>query len=389
MKIYLFESAKIKRSPRRSVLHRHILILALFAFLFIPAISHADHFGLIEDGWEERIKLSLLKIANLDYENGLRIIDEYITDHPNNPGGYFFYAASIQEKVQKYNDPKDIKRFLTYANICVNLCLRRLDKNPEDIKASLFLGGIYGYMGLVKVRRRQMVRAFMDGVRARKRLEYVISKRPDIPDAYFGLGMLYYFSSRKAIEEGGAQGWLVRKLITHGKDLRKKGIEMTERAIHDGSLAKEYARSSLMWMRFYEKEYDRAKTLAVEISSRYPRDNTSTWLLGRVALIKGNCSDAKLWFGRTMEINKDIGIDKSRFQDVEMAIKMADACGEIERRRWDQADALADKIEAWLDDDPKIVIEYQDENYLISYWKEEIDRVKAKIKKGRLSFRSR
>jgi len=144
-----------------------------------------------------------------------------------------------------------------------------------------------------------------------------------------------------------------------------------------------------MWMRFYGKDYDRAQTLAREISARYPRDNASAWLLGRIALIRDDCASAKLWFERTLEVNKAIGIDKSSFQDVTMAIKMADVCGAIEGRRWDEASGLTEGIEAWLDDEPKIVIEYQDENYLISYWKEEISRIKSEIKKGRLVFRSR
>lgn len=358
-----------------------LLLAALAVFLIIfPGLASADHYGMVEDGWEDHIKAAIFKVADTDFEEGLSMFEEYIKAFPKEPGGYFFYAAGVQEKIQKYNDFSDMPRFSRYAKKCERLCRKKLQENPDDNVSRLFLGAINGYIGLLEAKQRKLVRAFWDGVEAKKYLERVALERPEIPDTYFGLGMLYYFASRKSEKEGMVVSWIIKKFITHGKNMRDEGVEYLKRSINGESLAKDYALSALMWIHLYERRYDEAERIARIMAERFTRDNISRWILARVALVRNNCLEAKGWLNDIVSINQRENIPMSRYPDVKIALKMADLCQNIKNRRWDIAVKLNEEVEEWLYDDPKAVIEYQDERNLISFWKEENLLIQRKLR---------
>lgn len=336
--------------------------------------SYADHYGMIQDGWEARIRDGVFKVASADFENGIVIFDEYINLFPNDPAGYFFSAAAVKEKMQKSNNMSEIKRFYNYAKTGKRLCKKRLRKNKSDYIARLYLGAIQGYIGLLEVKRGRLIRALFNAIDSKSNLEKVAKNRPEIPDTYFGLGLLYYFSSLKSKNTGGISGWIIKKFITNGKDLSKKGMELTIRSINEGSLGLDYAKSALVWMRFYEKEYDETALLANEMSQRFPSDIASRWILGRVALIRDDCDSAKEWFTEIKRINEENGLPAAKFPDLDAVLKMSELCKSVEQKRWERVDILKKDISDWLDDDPKIVIEYQDHKSVIASWKEKVNQ---------------
>ncbi|MGK7345922.1 MAG: hypothetical protein ACNS63_08960 [Candidatus Nitrospinota bacterium M3_3B_026] len=358
---------------------QRLSILAAILLFSASGPAVAAHYGLVEDGWEERIKTAIFKVADTDFEEGLSIVAEYIEAFPENPGGYFFYAAGVQEKIQKLNVPDEIGRFYEYAEKCEKLCERRLRKNPGDTAARFFLGGIHGYTGLLEAKRRRMVKAFLSGVESKKHLERVAAERPETPDTYFGLGMLYYFSSRKSEEGGRLLSWIIRKFITDGKNMKAEGVEMIKRSIIGGSLARDYALSSLMWIHLYEGQYEQAGQIARNMSRRFTRDTASRWVLGRVALEKRECAQARLWFEDILDIAARKGLPSSRYPDVTTAIDMADLCESMNSARWGEADRLIDSIRERLEGDPKIVIEYQDEKNLLKRWNSELERARRTV----------
>ncbi len=362
--------------------HRFASFLVFVALMFAltPSVSRADYHGVIEKGWEDRMRQGIFYVANSEFERGLAVFDEYIKAFPQNPGGYFFYAAAVQEKIQKFNKTNEFHRFFKYAKKCKKVCRKNLEKDPDDIIAKLYLGGIHGYIGLIEVKRRNMMRAFINGVDARKALEEVVKKRPEIPDTYFGLGLLYYFASRSAQKEGGMQGWFVRKFILHGEDMRKEGIEATLKSIEENALAKDYARASLMWMRFYEGDYEKSGRMAKLMANLYPRDNSSRWVLARLALMKNDCAGAVKFLGQIDEINTTLGQTAKDYPGVTIAQKMAGQCEMIKKEEWSLAKKLNVEVEDWLNGKPVVTIEYQNEKDLLAYWKKENRRIEHAIK---------
>lgn len=358
---------------------RSLSVTAALLLSVGAAPAWAAHHGLVEDGWEGRIRTAIFKVADTDFEDGLAIVAEYIEAFPENPGGYFFYAAGVQEKIQKLNDPGEIDRFYEYAGKCERLCEKKLRENPGDTAAMFFLGGVHGYIGLLEAKRRHMIKAFLSGVEAKKNLERVAAERPEIPDTYFGLGMLYYFASRKSQEGGYLLSWIIRKFITDGKNMKPEGVEMIKRSIVGGSLARDYALSSLMWIHLYEGQYEQAGQIAANMSQRFTRDTASRWVLGRVALERKECSRARRWFEDILDIAARKGLPPSRYPDVEAAIDMADLCESMGSARWEEAERLIGRMENRLERGLRIVIEYQDEKNLLEYWENELARARRTV----------
>ncbi|MBI4666467.1 MAG: hypothetical protein HY751_08670 [Nitrospinae bacterium] len=350
--------------------------VALFAAAlgyFAPGVSQALPPDMVAKGWEDRIRLAIVKISNTDFEDGLKIIDEYIKANPGRGDGYFYYAAGVQEKIQKLNDLSDLKRFSNHSNTGIEILERALAKNPNDTISRMYLGAMYGYMGLLEARQRNMLQAFMDAVEAKKNLERAMAERPDIPDIYFGLGMIYYFASRKSAEEGGMTAWVITKFITNGRDMRKEGVEMIRRAVEGKSLSEDYARAALMWISLYEKNYPRARDLGEYIAVKFPRDAGSRWVLGRVALVYKDCSTAQHNFSGAMDILKKRGVPDGNYRDVGVALQFAELCEGMERQQWEFSEKTLMRIDDWLKNDKKITLEYQDEKNLLSQWRKDVD----------------
>jgi tetratricopeptide (TPR) repeat protein len=326
-----------------------------------------------EKGWEDVIIQGIAKVSNTDYEDGLKLFDEYIKAFPLNGEGYFYFAVALQEKIQKLNDLGELDRFNKYSSICKRIFEAKLDKNPDDAISRMYLGAMNGYIGLIEGRQRNLLQAFMRAVDAKSLLERAHKERPDIADAGFGLGMIYYFASRKSSEVGGMTEWVITKFITNGRDMRNEGVEMIRQAVEGNALSKDYARAAIMWIRLYEKNYSKAHEMALDIAKRYPKDAGSRWVLGRVALVNRECSDSKARFGETLEMLKRRGLPPARYQDVEMAHSFATLCESVDHKEWEEAARLTHKIDDWLKHDPKITLEYQDEKNLIEFWKRELD----------------
>lgn len=354
---------------------------ACIAVILLGAIpARAAFYGMIEDGWEKHVRAGIYRIANTDFEGGLSMLEEYINAFPRNPGGYFYYAAGVQEKIQKFNDLSELPRFYKYARKCQTYATLNIRKNPDDSVSRLFLGAIEGYMGMLEAKQRHLLRAFRHGVNAKSHLERVLIERPEVPDTYFGLGMLYYFSSRKGAEEGGLVDWIIRKFITHGRDMKDRGMLMLNHAVDHHALSEDYARSALMWIYLYEKEYDKAEQLGYQVVNSFQMDTNASWVLGRVALAEGRCGDAKFWLGRVVKINEELGLPNSDYKDVDMAIRKAELCRDMKEGDYEQAFELNEQVLGWLSDDPKITLEYQDEKNLISKWKEESEDIRRRLR---------
>ncbi len=351
--------------------------LALFALVLVlslPQVSQAAYHGMIHEGWGDKMSKGIANIANAQYDEGLVIFSEYIKAFPKDPAGYFFSAAAVKEKMQKDNDLGDLDTFFEYADKVKQVCQEMLLKNVNDTVAKVYLGGMYGYISMVEIKRGNLVSALFKAVDAKKNLEAAQKEDPDIPDTYFGLGMLYYFASLKSKKEGGFTGWIITNFITHGKDMMERGVELTQKAIDMGSVGSDFARGAIIWMRLYQKDFTRAKALAEKMAERFLRDTSSRWVLGRVALIDDDCSSARKWFEEIAAIIKKYSAPEAKYPDVDNALKMVRLCELVEEKKWSEVRALKKEVNRWLNGKPKVAIEYQEEENLIASWKEKISK---------------
>ncbi|VAX25797.1 hypothetical protein MNBD_NITROSPINAE02-1828 [hydrothermal vent metagenome] len=351
-----------------------LVSFALLLVLSLPQVSWAAYHGMIHDGWGDTMTKGIANIANAQYDEGLVIFGEYIKAFPKEPAGYFFSAAAVKERMQKNNDLGDLDTFFKFADKVMAVCKNMLLQDVGNTVAKVYLGGMYGYLSMVEVKRGNLVSALFKGVDAKKNLEAARKEDPDIPDTYFGLGMLYYFASLKSKKAGGFTGWIISNFITHGKDMSQKGVELTQRAIDMGSVGSDFARGALIWMRLYQKEFAKAKNLAEKMAERFLRDTSSRWVLGRVALIDDDCASARKWFEDIDTIIKKYSTPGTEYPDVDNALKMVRLCELVNEKRWSEVRALKKEINAWLDGKPKVAIEYQEKENLIASWRKQITK---------------
>ncbi len=361
------------------VVVRTIFIMAIL-FVFLAPSARADSYGLVADGWEEHIRRAVFKIADTRFDEGLELLEEYIEANPKSASGYFFYAAALQEKIQKMNDFSLMPKFRKYANRSQMLAKYEIRQGRNVSVSRLFLAATDGYVGMLAARQRNLLTAFKNGIEARRGLEKVIKERPEIPDTYFGLGMIYYFSSKKGAEEGGMVAWIIRKFITGGRDMHAEGIEMLNKSIDENALSADYARSALMWIYLYDHQYAKAKKLAREVANKFQHDSLSRWVQGRVALVEGRCDDAREMFNKVHTLNiEGLKLPESDFPELPVALKKADVCAEMEKGNYIHAYKLNREILKWLKSKPKITLEYQDEKNLLKEWLEESQQLDERL----------
>jgi len=374
---------KCSRSPARLA-----FAAALALLLAWPAPARADYHGMLAGGWEPLMREAIFRVADSRFEEGLAIIQRYIDAYPDDPAGYFFYAAGVQEKFQKRRDEREAARFFRYAEKCQSLAEERLRRDPADTVARVYLGAADGYTGLVHARRRNLLRAFKNGVETKTRLEQARLENPEILDSWFGLGMLYYYASRKRDEEAGLTGWIIEKFITGGKDMRQEAAAMIRRAYEGEALSRDYARAALMWIALFEGRHGEAEALALATSARFTNDLLSRWTLGRVAMAQGRCAEAEEWFGKVDALITTQALPRGEYRDVEMALNLARACQALAADRLTEARRYNGEVRAWLAGDPKITLEYQDEKRLLAAWRKETGelerRISALIKSGEI-----
>jgi tetratricopeptide (TPR) repeat protein len=361
-----------------------ILFTLAAAALLAPSAARADYNGVVADGWGPHMARALDNVADARFEKGLALVDEYIAAFPEECGGYFYYAAAVQETLQKKNDLSLLPVFNRYAEKTIAICGRQLAIDPANAPARFYLGAINGYIGLVKARQQKLVDAFMAAVEAKKHLEQVYVEAPDMADNHLALGMLYFFASREAKRSGGMLGWVVKTFITHGRDMREEGIRLLTSAVENRALGEPYATAALMWIRLYDGRYADARRHADDMAARYPRDTISRWVLGRLALYDARYGDALIRFTQVERLLVERGVDvAARYPDVAFGQQWARLMMAVEDKRYDDALELSRWVERWLHTSPTVGIEYQNARQFVDAWKKRNIVIRRKILRDR------
>ena len=322
--------------------------------------------------------VSVEHVFSEEYKEAEEIISEYIKKHPERPDGYFFMAAMYAEHMTASNDNSLYKPFNKYAKLCIQKARNLIKINEEDAAGYFYLGGIAGYKGLIKARDQKLVSAFRSAIVSKKNLEMAIKLDPELYDSYFGLGTLYYFSSKKHKEEGGLVGWIVKKFITKNRDMREEAIEMLEKAIEKGRMTSTYAYSSLMWVMISEEKYDKAYQMAEEMLELFPKYKHGYWVRARVEMIKGDCEGAAENFYKILELVNDQKLPVDRYKDVQTGILLTQICTNIGGWEWPKIVETIKNIRKNLKNPKSMALEYQNAKRVVKDWGEMLTEIERK-----------
>ena len=211
-------------------------------------------------------------VHNLKYEEAIETFRELINHYPDHPIGYFYVAAVYDLINQNYRITTFEDAYEEAIDRAIEKGEKYLSKQPRDALAHFYLGGAYGFRGLHKVRKRQWLQVFADGYRGLRHLQISLKLRPDLYDAYYGLGLYHYWRSAMA----GVLRYL--PLIS---DTRQKGINELRLAIEKGRYVKIECSFALAAVYYNEARYDSALAIYDTLYARFPNDPSAIYMRAR------------------------------------------------------------------------------------------------------------
>jgi tetratricopeptide (TPR) repeat protein len=375
------------RYPREGIRTGPFFIQTLFLFFLLVGFENiCNSKNLVPEEDLPLVLEGMKKISNAEYEEGFSLFQRYIDKYPLHPSGYFFMSAAYELMMQYTNTESGLKPFEKYSRRCLEIVQTNLREDPFDEISLFYYGALQGYIGLQHARHRSLLQAFRSAYNARMNLERALELDPDLYDAYLGLGMLFYYASKKHLEEGGVVGWFLRRFITHNEDLRGKGMEMVQLAMDRGELSGTYAKRALMWMNLLEKNYEAAYAAAREIAEEAPNDKNCRWVMARVELVQKNYQLSNTHFEEISRLVEKENLDTKVFQDVWMGSKLATVGNFIQVEDYRGAENLNRTVLEWLGNNPTASIEFQDERNLFAYWQELCQQFAESIQNGQKEY---
>ena len=251
-------------------LRRIILVGFLLSVLVLPE-ARAQYFSYSEET-DSLIARGMALVHNLHYDQAIRLFRKLIQLHPDHPIGYFYVAAVYDLINQNYRITTFEDEYEREIDKAVNVGEHYISRHKEDAIAHFYLGGAYGFRGLHRVRKRQWLKVFADGYRGLRHLQISLKLRPDLYDAYYGLGLYHYWRSAMA----GVLRYL--PLIS---DKRQQGINELRLAIEKGRYVKIECSFALAAVYYNEARYDSALAIYDSLYARFPRDPSVIYMRAR------------------------------------------------------------------------------------------------------------
>lgn len=114
---------------------------------------------------------------------------------PGEPRGHFFKAMTYFYRYRIMQNKPDYQRFLQLAQNTISVCENILKTNPNDSKALFYIGGAYGYRGIIRAfspsdeRTKSLMQAIWDGKKGYDYLSDAVKADPNNADAQMGFGL--------------------------------------------------------------------------------------------------------------------------------------------------------------------------------------------------------
>lgn len=255
-------------------------------FLFSLARSQWLNDSLID----QRVQHGIDKIYNLEFDNAENEFDEVMKLRSDHPVGYFFKAMIQWEKIIcNFDDESQDDKLYDMLDVVIEMCERRLDKDPNDIVALFFKGGAVGFRGRLRANRGKWLGAANDGLVALPLVKKAYEIDPNNYDVLLGIGIYNYYAAvipdRYPIVKP--------MMIFFPSGDRTKGLEQLRQASLNAKYAKVEATYFLMQNYFlYEKDYAKAFDLAKKLHEKYPNNSLFHRYYGRCLISIGRMTEA-------------------------------------------------------------------------------------------------
>ncbi|MFC1502382.1 tetratricopeptide repeat protein [bacterium] len=207
------------------------------------------------------------------YDDALATFDTLMMHRPEHPIGYFGASAVYKTIMQNYRVKTYESQLDSLLDLTVAVGEKAVRKNRRDVLAYFYMGGAYGFRGLHKIRKRDWLGAFKDGVKGLNDIQTALDRDPKMYDAYYGLGTFHYWRSAKTK--------LLGLLPLFRKD-KQRGIFEIEVAIEKGTYTPVECQYALVPIYYDSGEYDKALKVNQNLFDQFPANPSCLYMRSRI-----------------------------------------------------------------------------------------------------------
>ena len=171
---------------------RIFTIAAVLVFVLLQA--HAQPAVMTTD-WakvHDQTVRGIDQLYNLEMDKAEATFSEVIRMAPEDPRGHFFMSMIHFWVFTLNKDEKAFESFFELTDKVIAICDKLLDRDENDVVATFFLGGAYGYRGIAYQRNGSVLKAAWDGRKGYSYLKDAVTLKPDLYDAQMGFGLFSY-----------------------------------------------------------------------------------------------------------------------------------------------------------------------------------------------------
>ncbi len=235
------------------------LLLALFVQVY-SAQSPSPDWALVHTRTMEGID----SLYNFKFTTAEAKFNDVIRMAPQDPRGYFFKAMISYYRFEFMSVEADYDRFIQLSDSVIEVAENVLDNDKKNSAALFYLGGIYGYRGMVKSEKDEILSAVWDGKKGYGYLCDALEVDPKNYDAMMGVGLFNYYLSKlpKAFR------WIAS---TIGFDADGElGLKMLGQTARKGTYARNEARWWLSQFYQFEEQAEKGAQYLKELTISYP-----------------------------------------------------------------------------------------------------------------------
>jgi tetratricopeptide (TPR) repeat protein len=207
------------------------------------------------------------RFYRLDTDGAIRSFDSVSQMAPNDPRGFFFRSVVHFSLFLLDQRKSDHDSFLNESERTIAVCERLLDQNGEDAVAKFYLGGTYGYRGMLLQSDGSMLQAISEGRKAYLLLEEAVEEQPDLYDAHMGFGLFRYL-----VTKAPRQFHWVLKLVGITPD-QEGGLQSLRMAAERGVYTRNEARLYLAQFLMNENHPEEAFGYLNQLCREYPENS--------------------------------------------------------------------------------------------------------------------
>ncbi len=269
---------------------RSAAVCAFLLWAFVPLSAATSPVAVEDSAFAGKIRESIDHIYNIEFDQAEEILRPLVREHPEHPAGHFFLAMVEWWRILiTFDDESRDDRFYRMLEGVIDVCDRRLKKDPRDVTALFFKGGSIGFRGRLRANRGSWFSAASDGIGALPIVRKAYELDPRNKDILLGIGIYNYYAD--VVPEKYP---IVKPLLMFfPSGDRRAGLRQLREASDEGTYARVEATYFLMQnMYLFEKDFRAALDLATKLHEAYPRNPVFHRYLGRCYISLGRLNEA-------------------------------------------------------------------------------------------------